>query len=80
MGNVTIPVFDALETGKLGMDNLTPSIRELRAMQYDLSKIGVQVEAKTFARERISALPSYTLGGDGVTIGKTFELAFSLAI
>ncbi len=62
------------------MDDLTPSIRELRAMQYDLSKIGVQVEAKTFARERISVVPSYTLGGAGVTIGRTFELAFSLSI
>jgi len=37
--------YDALETGKVSLDDLGPRIRELRARQNQLSKVRVQVEA-----------------------------------
>jgi len=38
-------LYDALETGKLGLDDLAPRIRELKIRQDELSKSRVQIEA-----------------------------------
>jgi site-specific DNA recombinase len=38
-------LYDALETGKLNLDDLSPRIKELKARQNDLTKNRVQVEA-----------------------------------
>ncbi len=38
-------LYDALETGKLSLDDLSPRIRELKARQDELTKVRVQVEA-----------------------------------
>lgn len=132
-------LYDALETGKLGLDALSPRIKELRGRQDALNKVHVQVEAdmvvgetghvdvetvksyandlrslledagftdsKTFLRSFVkrivingrtatvyynlplppggknkSVLPIDTPGGAGVTIGRTFEMEFSLSI
>ena len=37
-------LYDALETGKLSLDDLAPRIRELKRRQDELSKIRVQIE------------------------------------
>jgi len=39
-------LYDALETGKLCLDDLAPRIRELRTREDELSKNRVQVEAE----------------------------------
>jgi site-specific DNA recombinase len=39
-------LYDALETGKLNLDELAPKIRELRIRQDELSKARVQVEVE----------------------------------
>ena len=38
-------LYDALETGKLSLDDLSPRIKELKAKQDELTKSQVQVEA-----------------------------------
>jgi site-specific DNA recombinase len=38
-------LYDALETGKLNLDDLSPRIKELKARQDDLNKNRVQLEA-----------------------------------
>ena len=38
-------LYDALETGKLSLDDLSPRIKELKAGQDELTKVRVQVEA-----------------------------------
>jgi site-specific DNA recombinase len=38
-------LYDALETGKLNLDDLAPRIKELKAKQDELSKLKVQTEA-----------------------------------
>ena len=38
--------YDALETGKLGLDDLAPIIRELKARQEEISKARVLLEAE----------------------------------
>jgi chromosome segregation ATPase len=38
-------LYDALETGKLGLDDLSPRIKQLKARQDELAKARVQVEA-----------------------------------
>jgi site-specific DNA recombinase len=38
-------LYDALETGKLSLDDLSPRIKELKARQNELTKTRVQVEA-----------------------------------
>ena len=38
-------LYDALETGKLGLDDLAPRIKELKRRQDELSKTRVQIEA-----------------------------------
>jgi site-specific DNA recombinase len=43
-------LYDALETGKLELDDLSPRIRELKARQDELTKTKVQVEAEMIAR------------------------------
>ena len=43
-------LYDALETGKLELDDLSPRIRELKARQDELTKTRVQVEAEMIAR------------------------------
>jgi site-specific DNA recombinase len=42
-------LYDALETGKLGLDELSPRIRELKARQDELGRARVQVEADIVA-------------------------------
>lgn len=42
-------LYDALETGKLSLDDLAPRIRELRARQEELSKSRIHVEAEMVA-------------------------------
>ena len=42
-------LYDALETGKLDMDDLSPRIKELKSRQDELSKNRVLVEAETAA-------------------------------
>ena len=39
-------LYDALETGKLGMDDLAPRIKELRTRQDELHKARLQLEAE----------------------------------
>ncbi len=135
-------LYDALETGKLTLDDLAPRIKELRTKQNELSKARVLAEAemtlqgyqqleiddirvyaadlwnileesevaqrKAFLRsfvkkivvekeivklyynlpvppdgrkmETVGVLPIDTPSGAGVTIGRTFELVFSLTI
>ncbi len=43
-------LYDALETGKVSLDDLAPRIRELRMRQDELSKARVQVEAEIVAQ------------------------------
>ncbi len=43
-------LYDALETGKLELNDLAPRIRELKTRQDELSKARVQVEAEMLAR------------------------------
>ena len=38
-------LYDVLETGKLGLDELAPRIRELKKRQDELSKARIQIEA-----------------------------------
>jgi chromosome segregation ATPase len=135
-------LYDALETGKLSLDDLSPRIKEQRSREADLNKMRLQIEAemltqgptyvdakiikehardlkaifeetdlarsKAFLRsfikrvtidgtqariqytlpippdekskETVSVLPIETPSGDRVTIGRTFELTFSLSI
>jgi hypothetical protein len=135
-------LYDALETGKLNLDDLASRIKELKARIDDLSKTRLLVEAdltvegvrhvdremvvayasdlrsllgesdiaesksflRTFLRKIVvgkeqvtvyynlpvptgrnetktaEVLPMVTPSGDGVTIGRTFELVFSLTI
>jgi hypothetical protein len=40
-----LKLYDALETGKLNLDDLAPRIKELKARQSDLSNARVQTEA-----------------------------------
>ena len=42
-------LYDALETGKLGMDDLAPRIKELRTRQDELHKARLQLEAEMVA-------------------------------
>ncbi|MFC1962912.1 recombinase family protein [Chloroflexota bacterium] len=39
-------IYDALETGKIDLDDLAPRIRELRGRQDELGKVRVQIEAE----------------------------------
>ncbi|GAI66527.1 unnamed protein product, partial [marine sediment metagenome] len=39
--------YDALETGKIALDDLAPRIKELRVREEELSKTRVQVEAES---------------------------------
>jgi site-specific DNA recombinase len=39
-------LYDALETGKLSLDDLAPRIKELKTRQHDLGKAKVQLEAE----------------------------------
>ena len=41
-----LKLYEALETGKLSLDDLAPRIKELKARQDELSKARVQVEAE----------------------------------
>ena len=43
-------LYDALETGKLSLDDLAPRIKELRTRQYELSKARLQLEAEKITR------------------------------
>ena len=43
-------LYDALETGKLSLDDLAPRIKELRARQDELSKAILQLEAEKITR------------------------------
>jgi len=42
--------YDALETGKLGLDDLAPRIRELKSRQDELTTTRIQVEAEMVVR------------------------------
>ena len=42
-------LYDALETGKLSLDDLSPRIREQRSREADLSKMRLQIEAEMLA-------------------------------
>ena len=44
-------LYDALETGKVSLDDLAPRIRELRVRQDELMKARVQLEADTVLQE-----------------------------
>ena len=44
--------YDALETGKLALDDLAPRIKELRGREEELSKTRVQVEAELVLQGR----------------------------
>ena len=46
VGMRLLKLYDALETGKLSLDDLAPRIKELKARQDELSKARVQVEAE----------------------------------
>ena len=39
-------LYDALETGKLSLDDLAPRIKELRTRQDELSKPRLQIETE----------------------------------
>jgi site-specific DNA recombinase len=43
-------LYDALETGKLSLDDLAPRIKELRTRQDDLSKARLQLETEKITR------------------------------
>ncbi len=43
-------LYEALETGKLNLDDLAPRIRELKSRQDELSKVRIQIEAEIVAR------------------------------
>ena len=43
-------LYDALETGKLSLDDLAPRIKELRTRQDELSKARLQLEAEKITR------------------------------
>ncbi len=43
-------LYEALETGKLGLDDLAPRIKELKVRQDELSKARVLLEAEMAAR------------------------------
>ncbi len=43
-------LYDALETGKLSLDDLVPRIKELRTRQDELSKARLQLEAEKITR------------------------------
>ena len=43
-------LYDALETGKLNLDDLAPRIKELRTRQDELSKARLQLEAEKITR------------------------------
>jgi len=43
-------LYDALETGKLSLDDLAPRIKELRTRQDELSKARIQTEAEVIAQ------------------------------
>jgi site-specific DNA recombinase len=57
-------LYDVLETGKLGLDELAPRIRELRRRQDELEKTRIQIEADTVAQGidevDINIVKSYT--------------------
>jgi hypothetical protein len=42
-------LYDALETGKLGLEELAPRIKELKTREDDLSKARLQIEAEMIA-------------------------------
>ncbi|MCK4354192.1 MAG: hypothetical protein KAW83_02955 [Dehalococcoidia bacterium] len=42
-------LYDALETGKLELDDLAPKIKELKARQDELGKARVEIEAEMIA-------------------------------
>jgi hypothetical protein len=54
-------LYDALETGKLTLDNLAPRIKGLRMRQDELSKTRVVAEAEMTLQGNISILMLYTL-------------------
>jgi site-specific DNA recombinase len=43
-------LYDALETGKIELDDLSPRIKELKSLQDDLSKTRVQLEVDMIAQ------------------------------
>jgi site-specific DNA recombinase len=59
-------LYDALETGRLELNDLAPRIRELKARQDELSKARVQVEAEMLARgvEQVDVDIVKTYAGD----------------
>ncbi len=44
-------LYEALETGKLSLDDLAPRIKDLRVREADLSKARLQIEAEVLAKE-----------------------------
>jgi site-specific DNA recombinase len=53
LGNVNArldKLYDILETGKLGLDELAPRIKQLKNRQDELSKAGVMIEAEIATR------------------------------
>ncbi len=63
-------LYDVLETGKLGLDDLAPRIKELKRRQDELSKNRVQVEADMVVqgekwKVEAEVLPIVTPGGGG---------------
>ena len=49
MNNRLAKLYDALETGKLSLDDLAPRIKELRTRQYELHRARLQLEAEMAA-------------------------------
>lgn len=81
-----VKLYEALETGKLNMDDLSPRIKELRSRQDELSKNRVLAEAETAAHGRQSVnealVKTYAedlrvmLGDSDITESKSFLRSF----
>lgn len=79
-------LYDALETGKLSLDDLSPRIKDLKAKQNDLSKTKVQMEADAVLqgvqhldveKVKVYAQDLYNLLGEvDFTQSKTFLRSF----
>jgi site-specific DNA recombinase len=79
-------LYDAVETGKLDLDDLAPRIRELKTQRDELSKARVQIEAEMVAQRaeevNLDVVKAYAqdlrslLGEAGVTARKTFLRSF----
>ena len=108
-------LYDALETGKLTLNDLATRIQSLRHQEDQLQAVRLELEellterriqladekvVRSYVEDLKEVLLTYTMplspegsvldtatvldtvhyGGAGVTIGRTFELAFSLSI